>query len=309
VDTTLIFAEKKEKIQEYHNSTVTVKVFNKKQNISAIEEPRRIFQVDTSYWYEQNAFNVQSNKDELSLIKKLEKDKLRLNLIADLFYGIKAYQVGKGIPPQTQEILDKKPFTSKSRLSDMWIPFYDGNHIGRYELFWKGKNWIHYGPWLAEPRKPQNFEGEKILIRKIVGQTLISMYIQETSYCNTLLFILKIKDKIYSYHYLLGVLNSKLIGWYFRKKFQISAEDTFPQILIRDINQFPIPSPKKHNVVNLNCLVGQLLDLHKQLSAAKSPQDKTVLQRQIETTDHQINRLVYELYGLTDEEIEIVEKA
>jgi len=56
-------------------------------------------------------------------------------------------------------------------------------------------------------------------------------------------------------------------------------------------------------------LFGQLLDLHKQLSSAKLPQDKTVLQRQIETTDHQIDRLVYELYGLTDEEIEIVEKA
>ena len=33
------------------------------------------------------------------------------------------------------------------------------------------------------------------------------------------------------------------------------------------------------------------------------------VQRQIETTDQQINRLVYELYGLTDEEIEIVEQS
>ena len=55
-------------------------------------------------------------------------------------------------------------------------------------------------------------------------------------------------------------------------------------------------------------LVEQMLDLHKQLASAKHPQDKTVLQRRIETTDRQIDRLVYELYGLTDEEIKIVEK-
>jgi hypothetical protein len=40
---------------------------------------------------------------------------------------------------------------------------------------------------------------------------------------------------------------------------------------------------------------------------AKEPQTKTVLQRQIETTDHQIDRLVYELYELTEDEIRIVE--
>ena len=40
---------------------------------------------------------------------------------------------------------------------------------------------------------------------------------------------------------------------------------------------------------------------------ARTEHDKTTLQRQIDATDHQIDRLVYELYGLTDEEIGIVE--
>jgi len=54
-------------------------------------------------------------------------------------------------------------------------------------------------------------------------------------------------------------------------------------------------------------LVEQMLDLNKQMAEAKEPQTKTVLQRQIETTDRQIDRLVYELYELTEEEIKIVE--
>lgn len=54
-------------------------------------------------------------------------------------------------------------------------------------------------------------------------------------------------------------------------------------------------------------LVEHILSLHRQLGETQTPQAKTLLKRQIEATDRQIDRLVYELYGLTEAEIEIVE--
>jgi hypothetical protein len=54
-------------------------------------------------------------------------------------------------------------------------------------------------------------------------------------------------------------------------------------------------------------LVQRMLALHKQLAAASISADRTLYQRQIDATDRQIDALVYDLYGLTDEEIEIVE--
>jgi hypothetical protein len=54
-------------------------------------------------------------------------------------------------------------------------------------------------------------------------------------------------------------------------------------------------------------LVTQMLDLNKKLQEARLEQEKTLLSRQIEATDVSINKLVYELYGLTDEEIKVVE--
>jgi hypothetical protein len=54
-------------------------------------------------------------------------------------------------------------------------------------------------------------------------------------------------------------------------------------------------------------LVEQMLGLHKQLAAARTPQEKTALERQITATDTQIDLLVYDLYGLTEDEIKIVE--
>jgi len=56
-------------------------------------------------------------------------------------------------------------------------------------------------------------------------------------------------------------------------------------------------------------LVERMLELYKQLGVAKTGHDKTVLERQIEATDRQIDRVVYELYELTEEEIRIVEES
>ncbi len=54
-------------------------------------------------------------------------------------------------------------------------------------------------------------------------------------------------------------------------------------------------------------LVTQMLNLHARLAAEAMPQEKTLLQRRIDATDKQIDRLVYELYGLTEDEITVVE--
>jgi hypothetical protein len=52
-----------------------------------------------------------------------------------------------------------------------------------------------------------------------------------------------------------------------------------------------------------------MLDLSKRNAVLKTPNDKVRLERVIETIDRQIDQLVYELYGLTESEIEIVETA
>jgi len=55
--------------------------------------------------------------------------------------------------------------------------------------------------------------------------------------------------------------------------------------------------------------VEPMLDLHKQLPKAKTPHEQESLQRQIAATDRQIDALVYELYGLTEDEIRVLEGA
>jgi hypothetical protein len=54
-------------------------------------------------------------------------------------------------------------------------------------------------------------------------------------------------------------------------------------------------------------LVERMLDLHRQLPKAKTPHEQESLRRAMEATDSQIDALVYELYGLSEEEVRITE--
>ena len=69
---------------------------------------------------------------------------------------------------------------------------------------------------------------------------------------------------------------------------------------------FSDPTDKSHHDKMVS-LVESMLDLNKKLPKAKTAHEKTILQRQITATDNQIDRLVYKLYDLIDEEIAIVE--
>jgi hypothetical protein len=67
----------------------------------------------------------------------------------------------------------------------------------------------------------------------------------------------------------------------------------------------PEPPMKEH----ICGLVRTMLDRNREAAAARTNQERTTFQRQIDATDKQIDALVYELYGLTEEEIKVVEQA
>ena len=113
--------------------------------------------------------------------------------------------------------------------------------------------------------------------------------------------------------YLLGLLNSQLSTYFIKAIAFDLTKGAFTKVRTNQLARLPIrtinfsdPADKARHERMVE-LVGQMLDLNKQMAEAREPQTKTVFQRQIETTDRQIDRLVYELYELTEDEIKIVE--
>ncbi|MGD9841058.1 MAG: N-6 DNA methylase [Candidatus Bipolaricaulis sp.] len=121
------------------------------------------------------------------------------------------------------------------------------------------------------------------------------------------------RDCVLSYEYVLGLLNATLLDRYLQSRssrfsggFYAYNRQYLEQIPIRTID-FSDPADKaRHD--KMVSLVQTMLDLHKELAAAKTAHEKTILERQITATDHQIDQLVYKLYGLTADEIKIVEE-
>jgi hypothetical protein len=112
--------------------------------------------------------------------------------------------------------------------------------------------------------------------------------------------------------YMTGLLNSQLLDWYLKKVsttfhggYFAANKQFLTQLPIQTIN-FSDPTDRSRHDKMVN-LVESMLDLNKRLRAAKTAHEKDSLQRQIDATDLQIDRLVYELYDLTDDEVKIIE--
>jgi hypothetical protein len=137
--------------------------------------------------------------------------------------------------------MEIKPFTNNNKVDESYAPFFEGQSIQRYSIDWYHNNWIKWGKWLAEPRNKELFCQDRLLFRKFVDSRLLGCFYQEEAYSNTLLYVVKLKDSVnYNLKSLLAILNSKLTGFVFRKKFAIQEEDTFPQILLDDFASIPI---------------------------------------------------------------------
>jgi hypothetical protein len=152
------------------------------------------------------------------------------------------------------------------------------------------------------------FEEPKIVYAEIaaIGQFTLDL---NCSYYDTTAYIM-VKDTELTY--LLGLFNSKLWSFVFsntsskiRGGFYRWKRQYMSPLPIRTIDFSDPADVARHD--RMVELVQTMLDLHKQLSSAGPDHDRTLIARRIEATDRQIDALVYELYGLTEEEIGIVE--
>ena len=207
------------------------------------------------------------------------------------------------------KILEEKEFKEKYPLAYSYLSDYKADLISLRKKFKTNpKYWYscHRGRSIAL------FNRDRIITPEIsLG---CNMTIDVTKqYHNTKVYSLipptKSNEKM---GYWLGILNSKLM-WYFlsttgyvlRGGYFVFKTNYLKPFPIRTINFSSLSDKSLHDKVV--SLVTSMLDLHKKLPLARTDHEKTLLYRQIDATDQKIDELVYELYGLTEEEIKIVE--
>jgi len=245
-----------------------------------------------------HVWNILINEGNAGLITRLTQDFSPLNALGKINRGLISG--------------DRAKFFSKERTSQAHVPIIAGSDVQRYFTASPSEYVLFERPDTAGGcwDKVVHFAPHKIVVRQI-GVKPTASVLREPIAVTGNIFTVR-AETLGQELYLLGIINSRLVDFFWRTMFA-DFKSSFPQVTIFSLAQLPIrvvdfserTGKSLHN--QLMKLVERMLDLHKQLAAAKVPDEKTRIQRQIAATDKQIDQLVYALYGLTDEEIKIVE--
>ena len=188
-----------------------------------------------------------------------------------------------------------KSISVKTSYKNGYYKLLDGRNINKYSIEWSG-NYLDYSlDRIHSCKRKDIFEcNEKLLFRR-VSASLIFSYDNEKYYALNTIVVVTAKREDINLKYLLGLLNSKLINYIYTKKFK-STKTVFSEIQARSVGELPIVMPDTE-------LQKPIIDLVDKILATKKP-DASVDTSELE---HKIDKLVYKLYGLTEDEIAIVE--
>ncbi len=172
----------------------------------------------------------------------------------------------------------------------------------------KTKDWYGY----VYPKNLELMRSPKILVPDIADRASFALD-EKGSYSFTSGYCVTLRNDFHgSWKYILGVLNSHLLDFCL-KRVSTSMRGGYFRYFTQFIEKLPVAIPNLSDPKDkaahdqIVALVDRMLSLNKQLAAAKTPHEKTALERQIAATDTEIDRLVYQLYNLTEDEIRIVE--
>ncbi|MCK4808170.1 MAG: N-6 DNA methylase [Candidatus Aenigmarchaeota archaeon] len=303
--------------------------------------------------------NYLKNPKYQFILSKVEKNENKLGDITESSRGASFYGVGAGNPIQTKEMVENKIYSSHHKKSNTYYPAINCGDISPYLTKWK-REYISYGKWLFRSREPKFFFEPHILVqrfRKGMKRQIIATYQDEQIINNDGLSNFVVKNKNNNLKYILSLLNSKLVDFWFQQYYK----DT--NVRPTDLNKIPIPKIHSSDQTPFIKKADIMLDLNKQFYEKKqkfltrlkdnlrlekitqkldefytldfkdvlkelkkqkinlSYKEQEILEdyfierrtelidlkEKIDKTDKDIDKMVYDLYGLTDDEIKIVE--
>ena len=258
-----------------------------------------------------DVINIVSDENAHLLFSKIKNNSVPLKQICKIYNGVKPFEKGKGKPPQTNKTMEEKPFVKEGKKPGKeWSPLLRGSLINRYVNLWNNDYWIYYGEWLAAPRDPYIFKTPiKIMVRQ-TGDSIIGTIIEKDFIARNNLHIIIMHDPKYHINFILGILNSKLMDYFYSilnpEKGEALAEVKKDHVENLPIPQFDLTNLKHKSLYDeIVSLVETMLSLKQQ--SAKLPYEQEKLKSRIEYTDTKINELIYNLYGLNSDEIKLIE--
>lgn len=226
------------------------------------------------------AIDLKTNYSDSIIFSKMESTGLKIGDCYNVYVGI----VAKGI----------KKFLSDTKRNENYKRYLQGKHIAPYQINFNSV-YINFLPNLLHSNTDQFVyeQSEKILVRK-TGNILLAVLDCEQFYTDQSIYNLYLKNnKSYNNKICLAIINSKLLNYYYNKKL-ITNADVFPYIKGVHLKMLPLPNLNKDGERKLAYLVDTVIQ-------SKKEELDTLM------VENKIDLMVYHLYGLTYDEVLIVD--
>lgn len=330
---TIILIVGKEKQKRKKSSLIESKTTK-----TSIIEKKAVSVEQNSFLQNQEFIIDLSSSDNKKIFSKIEKHKLkiheRFNVIQGIVSGLNgAYIYHKNEVPKIEKKL-LKAFVFGSDFEKYFLRnpqhqiIYLNRHIDiknfpnteevlkPYKKQLDKRREVVNGaiPWysLQWAREQSSFERPKIMFQKIrnqkLPQRLVGTYDENGLFVGDGVIFLNSKaDSKDELKFLLAVLNSTLYNFYYREQFlDINLKIKYlEETSVIDFTKFEKEETKLYSEIVK--LVEQLIKLNEEKAEATLQTKVSQIESKIAYSEERINQIVYQLYGLSDAEIKIVE--
>lgn len=315
-----VIVVRKTKSKDTHNI-----LLSKHNDLTKLSDKSSKYQVQQSKFMETPQFMIRTtlNENSKNITNKIRDKAINLSQICYIVIG--------SVPHDSKTGASKDRLISNVKTKDTHVKYLEGKDIGRYLTKWRNI-YLDYQPkMMHRPKFPELFENPKLLVRNIsTKEGLIVTYDSDFYYVNDTLSIClpwtslaKNKErgtqgtiqqvensKKYNLFYILGIVNSKLLNFYFKEELSSNLH-VYPEA-VRNLPIYELNFKDQGNTQickNIVDLVTKVLQLNNSLYGYQENSNKwDSIKTEIEKTDKKIDGEVYKLYDLTPEEITIVEK-
>ena len=269
-----------------YRSTAYIHSFN-----DFINSPRLEISLDDLLLFNQNwglAFFLSPEK--ATIVNKITRQSSTISsYFPEISQGLIAYDKYQG---QSEEIIKSRAYHYMQYKEGLkkWLW---GEDVKRYQLRWNQKEYIDYCNGIANPRQPKFFRGKRLLIREITNPSIYASIATEELYNDPAIIIVKDNSE-YSLEVVLAILNSKLGTFYHFNHSPKATKGAFPKILVQDIKNFPLPEVTQEQKSLLVSLVQEAMEKHRHGENSQA-------------IESEIDLIAYHLYGLTYDEVLIVD--
>jgi adenine-specific DNA-methyltransferase len=228
------------------------------------------------------AFELDTSKEVAGVLRRIEANATPFGDIGGSYFGIQTH--------------DRKAFVSESKQGDSWLPVIDGGNVLRYYVK-PSTEYVNFQPEnVKSGGDPAIYARQRIVVRQIGRYPEGTICPSGVLTLNTI-YNLYVTDPDVDIKYLLGLINSRVLQFYWLKRF-FDNKATFPKIKKQPLHSLPVIRCSQGEQTSIAKLVSRILTA----KSADPAADTSALEREIDER-------VYKLYGLTAEEIAIVEGA